>query len=73
MQKKAHSILEAIANTIIGMAIALVAQVIVFPLFDIHVSTETHIGICIIFTMVSLIRSYILRRLFNSLTIKTST
>jgi hypothetical protein len=38
---------------------------IVFPLFGIHIPMSSNIAIGIIFTFVSLVRSYVLRRLFN--------
>lgn len=45
--------------------VAFLTQIIVFPRFGIHVDTEAHVSITLIFTVVSLVRSYVLRRLFN--------
>lgn len=64
-QKKLHSILEATTNTVVGYLVAFMTQLVVFPVFGIHISTSTNIRLSIVFTLVSLIRSYCLRRLFN--------
>lgn len=64
-QSKRHSFLEAVLNTSIGYVIAIATQVAVFPLFGIHIPLEQDLLIGLIFTVVSLVRSYALRRLFN--------
>lgn len=50
---------------LIGYFIALAAQLTIFPLFGIHVSLQDNIKIGILFTVVSVARSYALRRMFN--------
>lgn len=57
--------LEALVNVLIGYGIALAAQLVIFPLFGIHVSPQDNILIGLLFTVVSIVRSYALRRLFN--------
>ena len=64
-QSRRHSLLEAMANIAIGYGIAVGAQFAIFPLFGIHVSAGEHAAIGGLFTIVSLVRSYALRRLFN--------
>jgi len=65
MQTRLQSLLEAGVNVLLGYGIALGAQLAVFPLFNIHIPMASNIAIGIIFTLVSLVRSYALRRLFN--------
>lgn len=65
MQTRIQSFIEAWANVVIGHFIALAAQMIVFPLYDIDITITQNIQIGLIFTAVSIARSYILRRLFN--------
>jgi len=65
-QSKKHSALEAIANTAIGYGIAVATQMIVFPIFGIHATPSTNFAIGGVFTVVSLVRSYVLRRAFNA-------
>ena len=59
------SLVESTANIVVGFAVAFAAQIIVFPMFRLHVDLLTNIRIGIIFTAVSLVRSYVLRRLFE--------
>ena len=64
-QSKAQSLLEAVANIAIGMGIAFCAQLVVFPALGIAVRLDQNVQITVAFTAVSLVRSYLLRRLFN--------
>ena len=65
MQSRIQSFIEAWANVAIGYFVALAAQMIVFPLYDIEVTLTQNIQIGLIFTAVSVARSYAIRRLFN--------
>ncbi len=64
-QKKLQSLVEVIINTAIGYIIAVTAQYYVFPIFNIHIPISDDLKIGLIFTMISIARSYILRRFFN--------
>jgi hypothetical protein len=64
-QSRRMSMLESVANVMIGYGVAIVTQVIVFPWFGLHVSLGDNLAIGTIFTVVSLIRSYALRRVFE--------
>ena len=64
-QSRTHSMLEALINVVVGYGIALAAQMVIFPLFGIHISLQDNIVIGLLFTVVSIVRSYALRRLFN--------
>ena len=57
--------IEAIANVVVGMVLSLVTQMLVFPMYGLDVSFSANVGIMAIFTVVSLVRSYALRRVFN--------
>ena len=65
MQTRWQSFIESWANVLVGYGVALLTQIIVFPLFGMQVSLGQNIQIGIIFTLVSLARSYVLRRVFN--------
>lgn len=67
MQTRKQSLLEAWINVLVGYGVALLTQIVVFPMLGIPVKLEQNILIGIIFTVVSLVRSYLLRRLFNRL------
>lgn len=64
-QLKSHSFIESIFNVVIGFFISMAANLIVLPWFGFKVSIKSAFGIGIIFTFISIVRSYALRRLFN--------
>ena len=45
--------------------ISLGAQLVIYPLFGVHIGLAANIGILTLFTIISLLRTYILRRTFN--------
>jgi len=64
-QTKIESLIEALINIAIGYFIGVGSQMLIFPMFDIYVSTGTNFMITAWFTAISLARSYIIRRWFN--------
>lgn len=64
-QSKRGSVIETITGTAIGYSVAVLSQVILFPFFDVNVSLEQNLVIALWFTVISLIRGYWVRRLFN--------
>ena len=65
MQSKKQSLLEAITNTSIGFIISLGATFLIFPIVGIESNAGKNIIITIFFTVISILRGYLLRRLFN--------
>jgi len=59
------SAVEAVANVVVGFGLAIATQVVVFPLFGLVASIGDNLAIGAIFTVVSIVRSYVLRRVFN--------
>lgn len=72
MQSRRLSWVEAGANVAVGYAISVVATAVVLPAFGYRVSGTDALGISAIFTIISLLRSYALRRLFNWISHGTS-
>lgn len=64
-QTRKGSIIESIANVLVGYWVAVGAQILIFPLFDVHIPLHDNFMIGALFTVVSLVRSYFLRRIFN--------
>lgn len=64
-QSRKHSFIEAWANILIGYGISMLANFALFPLFGWHITLEQNVQLGIIYTVISLGRSYALRRLFN--------
>lgn len=65
-QTRLESLLEVFINVSIGWVVALITQLIVFPLYGIQVTIGEQLGISVIFTSVSIVRGYIVRRWFNA-------
>ena len=65
-QTKLGSLYESIINIVIGAVVALASQLLVFPMFGIDVPLSTNLGIMAWFTLISVIRSYVIRRWFNA-------
>jgi hypothetical protein len=66
-QTKLGSWVEACANIIVGFAINWSANMLILPLFGFNVTGAQAFGIGVFFTVISLVRSYVLRRWFNGL------
>jgi hypothetical protein len=64
------SLAEAIANVAIGYGIAVLTQMIVFPLFGLRLSISDNLVIGAVFTLVSIVRSYAVRRMFEALAVR---
>lgn len=64
-QRKIYSFLESLANVLIGSGVALCSQLLIFPWFGIHLSIWANLEITAYFTIISVARSYLVRRLFN--------
>ena len=64
-QSRAMSFVESLANIVVGYALAVGTQFVIFPVFGIRVGVLENLGIGLAFTAVSLVRSYALRRFFE--------
>ena len=69
-QSKLMSWVETCLNTGIGFGIAMTAQILVFPLFGFNPPLATNFYIALIFTVISIVRGYIMRRIFEALHIR---
>ena len=66
MQTKRQSAIESLTSTTIGIIIGIVLNLTILPIFGYPVSLSDSLWISVIFTAVSVIRSYAVRRIFNS-------
>ncbi len=67
MQSRRMSMIEVATNIAIGLVVSFISQIVIFKLYDIHISVTQNIEITIWFTVISIIRSYLVRRWFNSM------
>jgi hypothetical protein len=65
MQSRGMSLVEAATNVFVGYILAILTQMLVFPLFGIQAALAEHLAIGIAFVGVSLVRGYVLRRVFE--------
>lgn len=66
MQSKLSSFIESMANVIIGYFVSLAVQLLAFPLFGATFTFAQNIQIGLIFMVVAIVRSYVIRRWFNA-------
>ena len=64
-QSKRGSLIEAVTNTVVGYVLAVATQFAVFPIYGLKVGVAQNLGLGLAFIAVSLIRSYLLRRVFE--------
>ena len=63
-QRRITSFIEVCLNVAIGFVVSLLAWPYVGALYDIPYSYSSHVGITVIFTVLSVARGYVVRRFF---------
>lgn len=67
-QSRKHSLMEITLSTSVGFGAAMVANAYLFPLFfNVHVNNTENFLITCCYTVISIVRGYIMRRVFNFL------
>ena len=61
------SLAESLANVAVGYGVAVAAQILIFPVFGLNTTLAENLRIGAVFTVVSLARSFALRRLFEAI------
>jgi uncharacterized membrane protein len=64
-QTRRMSLLESVTNVVVGYMLAIITQIVVFPLFGILTDLKQHLAIGLAFVVVSLARGFVLRRVFE--------
>jgi hypothetical protein len=65
-QTRLGSLIEAIINVIIGFSINWTANMLIFPLFGFRITASANFVLGLIYTVISVVRSYCIRRWFNA-------
>ncbi|TXH16423.1 MAG: hypothetical protein E6R03_05535 [Hyphomicrobiaceae bacterium] len=65
-QSRAQSLVESLINVLIGCSINMTANVFVYPLFGWHITMGQNLAVACIYTAISIVRSYAIRRWFNA-------
>jgi len=71
-QTRLMSFVESVANVIVGYGVAVATQILIFPIFGLHTTLAQNLQMGLIFTGVSILRSFILRRLFEAIRVRNS-
>lgn len=65
-QTRLGSLIEAVINVLIGFGINFTANALIFPLFGWSISASQNFTLGLIYTAISVVRSYVVRRWFNA-------
>ncbi len=66
MQSRLSSFIESMANVLIGYFVSLLVQLAVYPLYGATFTFRQNVEIGLIFMVVAIVRSYVIRRWFNA-------
>lgn len=61
------SLAESVANVIVGYGVAVITQILIFPIFGLHTTLAQNLKMGAVFTVVSIVRSFALRRLYEAI------
>ena len=65
MQSKRESMIETLTSVFVGWLIGVILNLTVLPLFDYNITVVDSLWVSLIFTAISVIRGYLIRRYFN--------
>ena len=65
-------VLEAIANVAVGYGVAVITQMLIFPSFGLHTTLAQNLKMGAVFTVVSIARSFALRRVFEAIRMRSA-
>lgn len=64
-QSRIGSLAESLTNIAIGVGVGFLSNIIVLPAFGYNVTISDATAISLVFTAISLVRSYVVRRIYN--------
>ena len=70
-QSRAMSLVESIANVVVGYGIAVGSQILIFPAFGLKMTLGQNLTLAGLFTVISICRSFALRRLFERIRVRS--
>lgn len=71
-QTRLMSLVESVANVIVGYGVAVMTQILIFPIFGLHTTLAQNLKMGAIFTVVSIARSFALRRVFEAIRMRSA-
>lgn len=70
-QSRFMSLVESAANVAVGYGVAVMTQILIFPIFGLQTTLAQNLQMGAIFSVVSIGRSFILRRLFEAVRVRS--
>ena len=71
-QSRLMSLVESITNVVVGYGVAVVTQIPIFPVFGLHTTLAENLKMGAVFTVVSIARSFALRRVFETIRMRSA-
>ena len=71
-QSRLMSLVESVANVVVGYGVAVGTQILIFPIFGLHTTLAQNLKMGAIFTIVSIARSFALRRVFEAIRMRSA-
>ena len=71
-QSRLMSLVESITNVVVGYGVAVMTQILIFPNFGLHTTLAQNLKMGAIFTIVSIARSFALRRVFEAIRMRSA-
>jgi hypothetical protein len=69
-QTRLMSLVESVANVIVGYGVAVVTQILIFPMFGLRTTLAQNLLMGLAFSLISVARSFALRRAFEAIRIR---
>ncbi|WP_137703273.1 DUF7220 family protein [Marimonas lutisalis] len=69
-QSRLMSLVEAVANVLVGYGVAVITQILIFPIFGLQTTLAQNLKMGAVFTVVSIARSFALRRVFEVIRVR---
>lgn len=67
MQSRFDSLMESVTNTLTGLVTSFLIQLVIYPLLNIPVTFSQNVIITLTFFVASILRGYVIRRIFNKI------
>lgn len=71
-QSRLMSLIESVANVAVDYGFAVATQILIFPVFGLHTTLAQNLKMGAIFTVVSIARSFALRRVFEAIRMRSA-
>lgn len=71
-QSRLMLLVESVANVVVGYGDAVLTQILIFPIFGLHTTLAQNLKMGAVFTVVSIARSFALRRVFEAIRMRSA-